>query len=267
MLSSSKLSRPSVEPKRIDDIFYRLGPTARICLEMIGTETVLKDYEHDLKDSLNHMTADDLERMIYDVSSLSINAVSHKLCLISRKDRDDLQSDRIVGPMTNVIKSRLANKLQNMTQAERIRLYKHFDKVPESRKMAGIYFESAAQHAIQEGTTFELIPMVVLGPNTKRKQREDQARAPLPQYHSSDQSHFPSWQVVGGTASAGIEKWNYTGHSSTPSFGIHDQRADVHWTQYFICTRSRQSSSGRFICRPQWRALHLSVHNRYYAQQ
>jgi hypothetical protein len=134
------------------------------------------------------MTADKLQMLIWDTSSLSVDTVSHKLCLISRMDRDLVNSHRVVSPMTDVIKSRLANQLRNVTQAERIRMYKLFDKVAETRKMSAIYFEAAPQHLIQQGITLELIRMVRLDPDLKRKRREDQARAPLPQWHSS---HIP----------------------------------------------------------------------------
>jgi hypothetical protein len=184
-LSSSKIIRSPIDPTRISDVFDRLGPTARLCLETVESEAMLKDYERELTEALTNITADKLRTLINDTRSLSMDTVSNKLCLISRKDRDDVRSDRIVSPTTDVIKSRLANQLRNVTQAELIRLYKHFDKVPESRKTSGIYFEAAAQQLIWNGITLKLVPMVRLTPDLKRKQSEGQARAPLPQWHSS----------------------------------------------------------------------------------
>jgi hypothetical protein len=181
MLFSSRLIRTSIDPTRISDIFDRLGPDASLYLETFGHEARLKTYERELNNALHFLTANKLETLLNDAGSLSMDAVSQKLCLISRKDRDDVHSIPIVSPMTDIIKSRLANLLRNVTQAERIRLYKHFDK-------SGIYFEAAAQHLIQKGITLELIPMVGLAPDLKKKQREDQARVSLPRWHSSHTS-------------------------------------------------------------------------------
>jgi hypothetical protein len=105
-----------------------------------------------------------------------MDALSHKVCLISREKREDVHSRPIVAPITSFIQSKLANQLRVLEQAERIRLYKQFSKVPDSRAVAGIYFEAAAQRCLQDGMTLKLVPMVRL--STSR-------RGTQPQWYSS----------------------------------------------------------------------------------
>ena len=95
---------------------------------------------------------------------------SHKICLISREDREIVYSNAIESLITSTIKSRLANHFRTLEHGEQIRLYKHFSKVPGSRATAGMFFEAAGQRCLQHGVTFHLVPMVRL-PSRKRNSR------------------------------------------------------------------------------------------------
>ena len=63
-----------------------------------------------------------------------MDAVSHKICLISREQRDDMHSDVVVAPITSFIRSILVKQVRSLERAEQIRLYKRFAKVPDSRR-------------------------------------------------------------------------------------------------------------------------------------
>lgn len=88
-----------------------------------------------------------------------MDAVSHNICLTSRKDRKNVYSKAIASVITSSIKSRLFRTLE---RGEQIRLYKYLSRVPDSRATAGIFFEAAAQGYFQGGVTLELLPMVRL---------------------------------------------------------------------------------------------------------
>jgi hypothetical protein len=127
----------------------------------------MDEYTEDLKKAISSTTTHEIKRLFEDAASLTMDAVSHKICLLSRENQDDVHSRAVVAPITPSIQTRLANQFRVLEQAERIRLYRHFAKVPDSRATAGIFFEAAGQRCLQDGMTLELIPMVRL--STSRK--------------------------------------------------------------------------------------------------
>ena len=108
------------------------------------------------------VTTNQIEELFQMSLSLTGNEVSHKLCLISRKKKENLCSKAVVSSITTAINSRLSSRLRTLTRAEQIRLYKLFAKVPESRATAGPLFEAIGQGCLQDGITLELLPMVRL---------------------------------------------------------------------------------------------------------
>ena len=176
MFSASLLLPDSSEFTRIGRIFDNLGPTPRLCLDLPSKPHRMKDYERQVQLAISTVTADRLEKIIGEATALSMDALSHTICLISREERDDMQSQSVVSPMTQSIQSRLASQLRNLERAERIRMYKLLAKVPDSRAMAGVLFESEAQQCLQDTINLELVPMVRLA---------NSRAGTLPRWHSS----------------------------------------------------------------------------------
>jgi hypothetical protein len=146
----------------VNRVFNELGPTPRLCIDYLCSpgQIELEQHRQDVQEAISNLTISDLQRLLQDSRSLTMNAVSHKLCLISRQDRENVYSRPIVSPITSSIKSRLANRFRTLERGEQIRLYKYLSKVPGSRAMAGIFFEAAAQGCFRDGVTLELLPMV-----------------------------------------------------------------------------------------------------------
>ena len=88
-----------------------------------------------------------------------MDKVSHKICLLSRGQRDDVHSPAIVTPS---MQSKLATRFWNLHRDEQIHLYKYFERVSELRKVAGIFYEVIVQSYIQDGRILKLVPMVTL---------------------------------------------------------------------------------------------------------
>ena len=105
----------------VDRVFDELGPTPRLCI--------------------NHLIFVSFQ----NAYSLTMDAVSHKIFLISRRDKSDLYSGVAVSPITSFINSRLSGQLRSLELGEQTRLYKRLSKVPSSRVMTGIVFEAAGQ--------------------------------------------------------------------------------------------------------------------------
>ena len=163
---------------RINEIFDAFGPIPRLCIEYRSDESI-DEYEDDLQRAILNVTASQLEQLLKDATSLTMDAVSHKICLLSRERRDDVHSRPVVAPITPSIQSRLANQLRNLEQGEKIRLYKNFARVSDSRATAGVVFEAIVQCYFQEEINLDLIPMVKL---------DKVQKGALPQWYSS---HVP----------------------------------------------------------------------------
>lgn len=143
----------------------------------------LQEHEDHLQKGIFEITTSKLDKLFKDASLLNMDAISHKLCLLRRLDKNDVHSKSDVTPMTHSIQSRLANQYRNLERAERVHLYKMFGKVRDSRLLAGVFFEAIAQEHFQEGgTKLTLIPMVRL---KKSERSGGKKRPPQLQWYSS----------------------------------------------------------------------------------
>ncbi len=74
-----------------------------------------------------------------------------------------------VEPITSYVKHELKFKLMEAEHESRLHIYKLFETVPESRRVAGIAFEGMAQLRFQKEVTATLVPMVKHLPTGKRR--------------------------------------------------------------------------------------------------
>lgn len=118
---------------------------------------------------ISNLTTSELLRLLQNSRSLIMDAVSHKICLINRKDRANVHSSVILSPITSSIKSRLAIHFRTLERGEQTRLYKYLSKVPGSRATAGIFFEAAARGCFRGGVTLELLPKWCVVPRASVK--------------------------------------------------------------------------------------------------
>ena len=119
------------------------------------------------------MTSQRLETLFDKSNDLEMDDVSHKICLVSRENRDKVTSLPIVKPITPNMHSCQFRKLERQ---EQVRMYKIFANNRDSRAVAGIAFEAAGQVRLQDGMDLELLPMVHL-PQSRE--------GTLPQWYSS----------------------------------------------------------------------------------
>ena len=160
----------NITENHINETFDLLGPVPRLCIDSSSDE--LEEYKQAVNTVLADIEVKTIEKLIKDTSALSMDQVSHKICLLSRGQRDNVHSPAIVAPITPAIQSRLSTRFRNLHQNEQICLYKYFERVSESRKVAGIFYEVIVQSYHQDGRILKLIPMVMLE-EAKRKRSED----------------------------------------------------------------------------------------------
>jgi len=152
-----------ISESRTNEIFDQLGPTPRLCIDYQLNSMAMSQYESDLHTAISKVTSNDLELLLSTTrcGDFGIDTLS-KIALLIRESLDDVYNQGMVIPITPYIQSRLSNWFRNLECKEHLRLYKAFAKVPEGRKMAGVFFKALAQTALQEGITLKLVPMVKL---------------------------------------------------------------------------------------------------------
>ena len=79
----ASLLLPKADVKAVLEIFETLGPTPRLCIELASEPERLQIYNDQLNDAISDITTGKLEELIKE---LTMDAVSHKICLISRRD-------------------------------------------------------------------------------------------------------------------------------------------------------------------------------------
>jgi hypothetical protein len=129
----------------------------------------LVEHEEAVNQAISGITSAQLKNLFKDAGSLSMDAVSHRICLVRREKREDIHSRAVVAPITPSILSRLANQFRNITRDEKVRLYEYFARVPNARGTAGIFFEAIVQRDLQERIDLTAIPMVKLDSVRKGK--------------------------------------------------------------------------------------------------
>ena len=157
----------------INETFEQLGPTPRI-IQLLSQPKRLEEYKRDVDMAISNMTADKLKKLVSDTQSFSADVdkdISHKLGLISRMERDDVHSARVVAPMSESIKSRLARRLRILSRNQQIDLYNLFSKSPETERMCGTLYEAIGLCVVPEGLSITLLPMVRLPPKPDTKNR------------------------------------------------------------------------------------------------
>jgi len=78
----------------------------------------LERYGDRLNQVIRQINVSVLEKAVLDAAVLEMDDISHRLCLVTRKDRDNVYSGPIVHIITDWIKSRLALQLRTIEKAE-----------------------------------------------------------------------------------------------------------------------------------------------------
>jgi hypothetical protein len=103
----------SPSPEIIDSAFDQFGPIPRICLEVAADNTLFKIHKDETQGALDNLSLANLEKFINNTKSLKMDPMSHKLCLIRRSKKHDLDSDIRVMPITEYIRSELVTHMRN----------------------------------------------------------------------------------------------------------------------------------------------------------
>ena len=91
-----------INESRTNEIFERLGPT---CFDYQLNSLEMSQYEGNPDIAISEVTSDKLKSLLRTAASgdLRINALSHKITLLSRKSLDEVRSQTVVIPITPFI--------------------------------------------------------------------------------------------------------------------------------------------------------------------
>jgi hypothetical protein len=168
---------------RINELYDRFGPTPRICFDFLKQPTRLEDHEAHYESALNELTIEKLRDFVSDGAKLNLDAGSHSLFLVKRTNVDDLRK-AFIEPISVPVKSELQKRIRLWKRSEQIHLYEHFARVPASRPIAGLVFESMVQSKLQKNVSLELIPMVKWRSDESTNSTEGSQGKKIPQWHS-----------------------------------------------------------------------------------
>jgi hypothetical protein len=158
--ASLHLDSPNLEI--IDNIFDRFGPTPRLCFDVLSNNEWFKKHGDETQRALDGLTMENLRTSINDLEGLKMNAIWDKLCLIRRSKKHDLDSDTLVMPITDYIRSELVIRLQKSSLRQLIETYHKFFPMHPLRGMCGAIFESICHRRFQEQIFIRYMRMVRL---------------------------------------------------------------------------------------------------------
>jgi hypothetical protein len=128
---------------------------------------------------LHALTLQSLQESILRLGDLSMDGMSHKLCLVKRQNINDVGSMPYVTHITDHIRSRMAIRMRDLGSLQQVSLYRTFACTP-SRGAAGHIFESFCQQNFQKRILIDYVPMVRLtGLDGKRKRQWHTSHHPI----------------------------------------------------------------------------------------
>ena len=156
-----------------------LGPTARLCISYLADQSKLEFYESCHLGALEVLSISDLIQAVRDSRDLKFD-VSHTFFLIRRVELDPWDEQYlqryIVEPISSHVRQELKLKLMKAKQEERLHAYETFESVPQTRRLAGLAFESIVQLQLQKEVALTLVPMVRQLPTTERGSAQWESR-------------------------------------------------------------------------------------------
>lgn len=108
------IPRPSLSVT--DNVYDRLGPTPYLSLMIAARPPKLREYEDEVRQTLDTLSMESLEKMIVGLHGshgLNMDDISEKLCLIRREDIDNVKSRWLVRPITDHIRSKFITCMRN----------------------------------------------------------------------------------------------------------------------------------------------------------
>ena len=141
----------------IEARFDEIGPIPRLCF---GTNTLLREYQSDLDDTL--------DKLSWPTSCRDNLALDDKMFTLRRStiDVDTVSVDMQL--ITPFIASKVARWMRTLKRHELVRLFKRYHALPSTRKMSGDVFEAYLHLIFSTEIKFDFVLMVCTRVREKR---------------------------------------------------------------------------------------------------
>jgi hypothetical protein len=181
VLCSAAIHGFAASTSAIDDLYTRFGPTPRICLDYLISLGRLDGHIDRFRSALSGLSLRSLQDMVNGASVLNMDRVSHTIILMKRRGRYLSWGLKTLEPITPFVEMALRDQFRKEERTDRLRLYRSLANVEESRRLAGVVYESLVQDTLRELNTIELhlVPMV-----KRRPDGSDQGKK-FPRYYSN----------------------------------------------------------------------------------
>ncbi|KIL53933.1 hypothetical protein M378DRAFT_972397, partial [Amanita muscaria Koide BX008] len=148
--------------QKLDDVLQRydsLGPTARFCFNLTSDEIALHTSDRD--SAIDSASPDLLKKLFSSSSRLSLDAFSHKICLIRRMRRSALGYGRITTDLISVaVEQQVVQRLEEFSDDQLLDMWNNFSKFGDARGMTGPIFEVFVHRRFRTRIYLDATPMV-----------------------------------------------------------------------------------------------------------
>ncbi len=116
------------------------------------------------------MTVQSLEEILRNVGDLTMDHLSHKICLIKRPEKNVIGHQYCIQPITDYVQSKLALRLRVLDSHQQIALYRSYVRIPRLKGMSGYIFEGFCHRRFQNNIHIQYVQMVRLDRKTWKRQ-------------------------------------------------------------------------------------------------
>jgi hypothetical protein len=188
--------------KVIDQIYDQFGPIPRLCFDKAFQPRQLESYLRDFKRALQTLTPQKLEALVDESGSLTMGAVSDKICLIRRVGSVEASDDLHISPISDFVGSQIAIHFRDLQRCDLVQLYRHVVAVPSARDITGKVFEAYGQHLFRRQISIDYLPMVSIPDQTSSDNETQALGSPRHQWHSGHASSRLIYGVVSPSISS-----------------------------------------------------------------
>jgi hypothetical protein len=143
-------------------VFWRydhLGPTARFCLELTPEEVTAHLSDRDT--SINNTGPDLFRRLFSNATKMSLDAFSHKICLIRRARKSVRDPGRLITSLIcPPVEQQVVQILEQFGENQLLELWTTFSKFGDARGMTGSIFEAYVHRRFRTHIGLQATPMV-----------------------------------------------------------------------------------------------------------
>ncbi|KAK2460049.1 hypothetical protein APHAL10511_007926 [Amanita phalloides] len=136
-----------------------LGPTANFCFELTSDE--IARHTSDRHRAIENTSPDRFKQLFSDSSGLSFDTLSHKICLVRRKQGSALGDGNITTDLISVeVEQQVVQRLEKFSDDQLLDMWTYFSKFGDARGMTGSIFQVFVHRRFRTRIYLDAMPMV-----------------------------------------------------------------------------------------------------------